>query len=366
MRILYDHQVFSLQNAGGASRYHYELASQLSKMPSFAIDVYLGLNGSVFPFESLNAAGSRVLSWKTKMQPGLPRYVLNELVISAYAALGGCWDVYHPTLYRKMSFVRSRRLVVTHHDCTHERFPEMFSDGHRVISAKRRLYRSADAIICVSESSRTDLLQYYNVNRSKTRVVHHGVTQLVRDSELARSFLDRIRRSYVLYVGTRHSYKNFSLLVEAYCATGVAQEFDLVLIGGGPLNQEERNHIQRLGIGTQVVHFPSPNDAILAEAYARAQLFVYPSLYEGFGIPPLEAMSLGCPVLAARSSSIPEVCRDAAIYFEPAEPDSLEKVLPDALNACDLNKRITRGRELATTYTWQACAEKTLEVYKNL
>src|SRR5207248_9563623 len=183
MRILYDHQVFSLQNAGGASRYHYELACHLSSFRSVGLDMYLGFNGSVYSFTSLKRMCGRILNWKTKLRPGLTRYALNEFVTGVWALSGGRWDIYHPTLYRSMPFVRSRRMVVTHYDCVHERFPELFSDGQRVVRAKRRLYSAADLIICISESSRTDLLRFYDIKPTKTRVVYLGVTKLEQNRE---------------------------------------------------------------------------------------------------------------------------------------------------------------------------------------
>src|SRR4051812_25124775 len=174
MRILYDHQAFSLQNAGGASRYHFELARILSSRDDVSVSAYLGLNACVHPFGSLKNA--RVLSVKSKLQPGVLRYAANELLTGVSALIAGKWDVYHPTLYRAMPCSRNRKIVVTHHDCTHERFPELFPNVDRVLSAKTKLYAQADSIICVSESSRRDLLRFYSIDPNKTFVIHHGMT----------------------------------------------------------------------------------------------------------------------------------------------------------------------------------------------
>ena len=178
MRVLYDHQVFSLQDAGGASRYHFELIRNLQGLDEIAIEVLLGLNGSVMPFSSLRQARTRVLGRRTAMKPGLSRYAINELLSAATAPLRGRVDIYHPTLYRALPWVRRRGVVVTHHDCIHERFPHLFPNAASIVNTKRKLFAQADAIVCVSASSQRDLLHFYDVPENKTHVVHHGFAPL--------------------------------------------------------------------------------------------------------------------------------------------------------------------------------------------
>lgn len=366
MRILYDHQVFSLQNRGGISRYHFELALHLSRCSHVSINVFLGFNRCPYPFRSLERYGARILGWDANMSAGLARYALNEAVTSAYSLATKKWDIYHPTYYRGMPWVRSRRIVATNHDCTQERFPELFANSRHLFPGKRKLYDNADAIICVSESSRKDLLKYYDVAPEKTHVIYLGVTRLERNAEEAREFIARIRRPYILYVGTRSPNKNFEGLLEAYGSGAFAKDYDLVVIGGCEFTNTELDEIRRLGISDNVLHWGIASEPVLAEAYSRAQLFVFPSLYEGFGLPPLEAMSLGCPVLASNTSAIPEVCGDAALYFDPTRPGDLERSLRDALNDPGRLQHIAMGLERAAGYDWKVSAEKTLEVYEAL
>jgi len=366
MKILYDHQVFSLQNHGGASAYFYELASRLGRLENVDVSVYLGFNHSPYPFRSLEQLGTHILGWNIGPGPGLVRYAMNEAVTGAWCLAARNWDIYHSTLYRRMPVVRARHTVATNHDCTQERFPELFDDASRVTDAKKRLYEQADAILCVSESSRTDVLRFYSIDRSKTHVVHLGSPLMVRDSERAREFVARLRRPYLLYIGARHSYKNFNSLLNAFASGGFAKEYDLAVIGGGALNSAESKEVQRLGLAGTILHFGSVNQSTLAESYARAALFVSPSLYEGFGLPPLEALSLGCPVLASNSASVPEICGDAALYFDPAIPGDLERGLRDALNDPDRERRMIMGKEQAARYRWQTTAEKTFDVYRSL
>jgi glycosyltransferase involved in cell wall biosynthesis len=362
MRILYDHQVFSLQDAGGASRYHFELIRNLQGSDGVAIEVLIGLNGTVMPFASLQQA--KVLGRRTRIKPGLARYAINELFSALLAPLRGKFDIYHPTLYRALPWVRRRRIVVTHHDCVHERFPQLFSDAPSVVESKRRLFAQADAIVCVSESSRRDLLHFYDVAEQKTHVVPHGFSPL-RQTPGEGTTITAMTAPYLLYVGSRAGYKNFGLLLEAFSRSGLAPGYRFLVVGGGEWSAEEQARVASLGLARSVTLIPRAEDAVLAGAYRNASLFIYPSLYEGFGFPPLEAMSLGCPVLVNRTSSLPEVCGDAAFYFEASDAEELSRVLVSTLeNAEALADKRRLGEQQVRLYDWGRSTRSTLEVYR--
>jgi glycosyltransferase involved in cell wall biosynthesis len=365
VRILYDHQVFSLQNAGGASRYFYELAKYLTTAPDVQTDLLMGINATVYPFRDLQSAKTSVASLPNWLPPGSLRYAANEAWSNLKAASLSRFDIYHPTTYLRMPMVRARRVVATHHDCTHERFPEFFPDVKKVLWARKWLFPRVDAIICVSESCRQDLLHFYDVDPSKTRVIHHGLSALPRSEEAAAALQQLVRREYLLYVGMRAAFKNFRGLLQAIHDAGVAESMDLLVLGGGELTTEEKRLIATLGLTDNVIALPKVSDEVMAEAYAGAKLFVYPSLNEGFGFPPLEAMSLGCPVLASRTSSIPEVCGEAPFYFDPTEQSSFDRGLRRALSDEPARQQAIRvGRTVAAQYTWTRCGEQTLALYR--
>lgn len=365
MRILYDHQLFSRQSAGGASRYFFELLRYLSNVPDVQAELLMGIQRSAYPLRTLSSASLRVTGFDGPAFSGIWLYVANEAFSNVASMFRGKMDIYHPTLYRSLPLVRTRRVVSTHHDCTQERFPQEFRYADKVMRAKKSLYQRADAIICVSEWCRKELLEIYNVDRSKTQVIYHGLARLPRSPEAARSLQRRLGKDYLLYVGTRATYKNFEGLLKAFHATGLAQSFELLALGGGALTPAEEKLIASLGIGPNVICLPLVSDELLAEAYAGTKLFVYPSLSEGFGFPPLEAMSAGCPVLASRASSIPEVCRDAPFYFDPANQDSFEHALVQAIqDEPERRRAVERGREVAAFYDWQKCGGETLALYR--
>jgi glycosyltransferase involved in cell wall biosynthesis len=363
MRILYDHQVFSLQDAGGASRYHYELIRNLQVSSDVEMELLIGLNNSVMPFAGLERERTRVVGRPTGMKAGMARYAANELLSSLLAPVHGKFDIYHPTLYRALPWVRRRRVVVTHHDCTHERFPQLFSNAASIVNTKRKLFRQADSIICVSESSRNDLLHFYDVEERKTHVVHHGFSPLQKTPGGVRPE----QAQYLLYVGARTAYKNFSLLLDAFSRSGLASHFRLLAVGGGAWTPEERARIASLGLSSSVTLIPKVQDEVLSNAYQNAALFVYPSLYEGFGFPPLEAMSLGCPVLVNRTSSLPEVCGDAAFYLEAPDADEFARVLVSILDDdAGLAMKRRLGEQRVMLYDWGRTARSTLDIYRTV
>ncbi len=366
MRILYDHQLFSLQNAGGASRYFYELMRFLATIPEVKTELLMGITGTVYPFRELPRSNVRVMGFNELLPPGTLRYIANEAWSNLVAPFRGKMDVYHPTTYLRMPMVRARRVVATHHDCTHERFPELFPDVKKVLWARKWLFPRVDAIICVSESCRQDLLKFYDVDPAKVRVIHHGLSPLPRSAQAAANLRNLLRRDYVLYVGMRAAFKNFDGLLQAFHDTKLCDSLDLLVLGGGALTARENARIASLGMRDCVLSLPMVSDELLAEAYVGAKLFVYPSLNEGFGFPPLEAMSVGCPVLASRVSSIPEVCQDAPFYFDPEDQGCFNRELLRGINDEDARKRvIERGREVAAQYRWEKCGQETLALYRD-
>ena len=365
MRILYDHQLFSLQDTGGATRYHYELARYLSGVPNVEAELWMGINSTIYPFQELSSANVRVKKFGGPFSSKIWRYVTNEVLSNCVAPFMGKMDVYHPTLYRRMPLVRTRCVVATHYDCTQERFPHGFRHAKMVISAKESLYARADAIICISESCRKDLLEFYGVNLAKTRVIHLGLSRLPRCPAAAATLRKELRRKYVLFVGSRAPYKNFNALLKAFHDTGLHHSLDLLVLGGGPLTAEERALMAYLNLSDCVMSIPEVSDNLLGEAYAAATLFVYPSLWEGFGFPPLEAMAAGCPVLASNTSSIPEVCLDAPFYFDPQDQAAFNSALLCAINDEEARRQaIEKGSKVAARYSWSKCGKETLALYR--
>ena len=366
MRILYDHQVFSLQNAGGASRYHYEILRYLSTCPEVEAELFLGLNQTIYPFRDLRSSRIKVQGVRSPLEKGMLRYVLNETLEAGISPFRGKFDVYHPTYFRPTSMIRSRRIVVTHHDSTYEQFPHLFRDSALVFRSRRAMYRKVDKVICISEADRQGFLQFYPLRPDQTCVIHHGLNVLPRSQKAVEQLRSRTRRAFVLYVGARNAHKNFAALLQAFHESRLYEDYDLLALGGGPLTGSENTTIDSLGLSSSVVCIPSVEDDFLAEAYASAILFVYPSLSEGFGMPPLEAMDAGCPVATSKVTAMPEVCQDAPFYFDPYDIGTISRALLQGVTDHDARmSAIAKGKRVAAEYNWDRCGAKTLAAYRD-
>lgn len=373
MRVLYDHQVFSYQVYGGVSRYHCELmaAFDRAREPSFSLGV------AETPNEYLARAG--FFAGKRVEKQGVAgffrAFARNELQ-THLAARRREHDVFHPTFYSPsvLRNIRGAKLVVTVHDMIPETFPEMFDVTSaygrfvtkRWIDGKRMLCERADSILAVSEQTKRDVVAFYGIDPSRVTVTYLGV-----DNKLTggadRPVPDGFPARYFLYVGTRNMYKNFPLLVEA-CAPLVAADSSLgiVCVGGGALSADEQALLAKHGIAGRVVQRDVRDDE-LASCYAHALALVFPSRYEGFGIPILEAFACGTPAVLAKASCFPEIGGDAALYFDPDDAaglrEQLRRVIDDETLRASL---VERGRARASAFTWEATAAKTLAAYRRV
>jgi glycosyltransferase involved in cell wall biosynthesis len=234
---------------------------------------------------------------------------------------------------------------------------------------KKDAVSRADHVICISENTRRDLVEMFGVAETKVSVVYLGYDELATSGKEPEA-VAAVTSScpYLLYVGTRGGYKNFEGLLRAYASSGFLRDnFSLVTFGDGPFRGEENLLIKELGLSNGQVKQIGGEDNVLGHLYKGAAAFVYPSLYEGFGIPPLEAMSIGCPVICSNTSSLPEVVGNAGEYFDPGSIESirtaLETVLQSTTRRDDL---IKMGHMRSASFSWARCADETLAIYRSL
>lgn len=359
MRIAYDYQIFDSQKFGGISRYFFELIRHIAEFDGVETRVFSPFFINCYPLPAFfPVTGVHVpeIPKTAFLRRGLNRLITSRLM-QAFSP-----DLVHETYYtNNTSTPKNVKVIMTIHDMIHEILPESFVTTDDTKRTKADAIRRADHLICVSENTRQDLIQLLGVDPDKTSVVHHGCELLASPSGM------RLCVSpYILYVGSRGGYKNFDRLLQAYAVSpSIHREFKLVLFGGGKLTMSEQFRVQELGGGRlQVQHF-SGGDEVLADLYASASAFVYPSLYEGFGISPLEAMSVGCPVLCSDRGSMPEVLDDAAEFFDPESVDSIRcslmRVMFDSSYKMDL---IAKGLRQCKKYSWKKSAQKTFAIYR--
>ncbi len=368
LKIAFDPQVFLLQEYGGISRYFCCLARQLALMPGIEPRVFapLHFNRSL---GALPAGPGRGL-----LLPPVPTKLFR--IVSAASTQAARLqirafrpDIIHETYFTFENFLpRSAKRVVTVYDMIFERFAAMIEHGDRTAAPKRAAVMRADHVICISENTRRDLIEITGVPESRTSVVHLAADEtFFRRGDSAKSSA-RMQRPYLLFVGGRQGYKNFSAFLRAFSSSAyLRKNFSVVCFGGGQLTDRELAEATELALDPGQLLHRSGDDQALADCYRQAEALVYPSLYEGFGIPPLEAMACSCPVICSRTSSLPEVVGDAGEYFDPRNEEDMMATIERVLQSEDRRKDlIARGLVHCSRFSWKKCAEETTAIYKKL
>jgi glycosyltransferase involved in cell wall biosynthesis len=363
LNLLYDYQTFTFQKYGGISRYYYELISRLSFKDNLRISLFLGAYINEYGLENYRGKFERFwgLKHRSIRYTGILFSHLNKMLFNSLIDRKKKY-IYHQTYYSYLGRTLDCKRVLTVYDMIHERYPRQFSLLDSTIRDKKRSVLNADAIISISESTRKDLIHFYNIPENRIKVIYLG-NSLNFEVTTSRT----VKNPYILYVGFREGYKNFNLLLSAFAKSSrMNKDFKLICFGGRTFSNQEHALIDSCGLNGKILHY-SGDDRALANLYKYADALVYPSLYEGFGIPPLEAMHYGCPVVVSNTSSIPEVVGEAGLYFNPVELDDLifqlEKVLYDSLVKRKLSEM---GRQQEKKFSWDTCAQETLQLYKGL
>lgn len=363
MHIFYDNEVFMKQRYGGVSRYFFEIISKMFQERDMNISVYLGVNDTGYDFQKIRHLFKNFYSRRVKgvhkLQPFFRPYnnwLFNKTVKTVLP------DLLHKTYYSPMGLGYKGKKIVTIHDMTHEIYPSFFSKGDAHSAMKKVCAEKADGIICVSKTTQKDLINIFNIPEEKTCAIYHGNSLRLNVTKPA-----IINEPYILFVGQRWGYKNFNMLLTAYANNKkFNSNFKLICFGGGSFDKSELLYIYEKNIEDKIIHI-SGGDEKLANLYKYASVLVYPSYYEGFGFPPIEAMHYGCPVLASEFSSIPEVVANAGLYFNPYYMDDLIYKLELILSDSGLRKQlILEGYEQEKKFSWDEAAAQTFNFYKKI
>ncbi|BAZ05134.1 glycosyltransferase family 4 protein [Calothrix sp. NIES-3974] len=337
IKLCLDNIIYQLQRAGGISVYWQEISSRILESQLFQI---LNVNGH-----------------------SLTRYL--PLYTNA--------DIFHSSYYRVDLNFKVRN-VVTVHDFIYELGYLNTRKSRLHLFQKKIALQKADAIICVSENTKKDMLSLHPelADHPHIYVIYHG-TKLKLSQENGYNPLHKFiqfskeeKNKYILFVGKRVAYKNFqNALTGFYESSLPGLGFSMICIGS-KFSESENSMIKSLGMENQVRAFDRVNQAELSYLYQNAFALVYPSLYEGFGLPPLEAMSCGCPVIASNTSSIPEVVGDAGILINPYETKEIALSLEILLSNEVRDTYINQGFRRAKFFSWEVAAQKHIEIYQSL
>jgi len=265
--------------------------------------------------------------------------------------------------------------VVTIHDVAYLYFPDDFTkkDLWQLKNWTNFSINKATQIIAVSKTTKKDIVKNYGVDEEKISIVYNGFEKITKEKtsaveERSGKTAEVKSKKYILFVGTIQPRKNLELLIDSFGKFSQAnKDFKLVIVGKkGWLYKSIFEKVRIMRLEDKVIFAGHVSDAELVGYYKNAFCFVLPSLYEGFGIPVLEAMSYGCPVIASFTSSLPEVGGDASLYFDPKNPDDLLEKLNMILNNKNLKKElIAKGNLRIKDFSWEKCAKETLNVIIN-
>ena len=385
MKVLYDYQIFTRQNYGGISRYFYELMNNFYKKNvdfkfpiNYSENIYLkdalflssklkGYNKYENFLFGLNFKGKN----KTyKLFRMLKSEIINRKLSIKYLKEQN-FDIFHPTYYNPyfLKYIGKKPFILTIHDMIHELYPQIFLKINRVSCQKKLLAQKAKKIIVTSKNTKKDVIKLLGINEKKIQIIYHGnsINSQKNDSKTDKNLLKKLQKKYILFVGKRNLYKNFNTFIKAV-ATILKNNNDLNLIcaGGEKFTKKEINFFKTLNIDSKIFQY-SANDIDLTYFYKNAIIFVYPSLYEGFGIPILESFSCGCPIDISNSSSLPEIAGEAALYFNPNNIKSITDTVNKLIRNQKLRKvLILNGFERIKKFSWNKTAEKTLKIYNEI
>jgi len=358
VRVALDEQIFTIQEYGGISRLFFELARQFDRNPELGVDV-LPIASEIMNKYLLE---DHALARKLQVHQAKGKYrALAKYLARRNGRVDA--DIVHNTFYLPhglMGYSGSKRVVTIH-----DMIPEMLPKTRRrldLLTLKGKYIRDADHIICVSAATRGDLLRIYPQTQAPISVVHHGVDPIFTPGIPRWSDLPE---QYILFVGNRGQYKDAQVLLKAFSQfTKEFPQVTLLFVGGGPFTSQESALMHSLVIDSKTQHRVLP-DTEMSSAYGNALFTVFPSRFEGFGLPALESMACGTPTILANATSLPEVGGDAAEYFTPGDQHELAQLMMKLAYDAGLRSQLSeRGITQASTFSWERCASETANVYR--
>jgi glycosyltransferase involved in cell wall biosynthesis len=359
MKVMFDHQIFSSQKTGGISRYFYNLIQYIQSFPNgieceipvkYSENVYLK-NGNKSPdspplFLKKDFKGKKYLLERINRFYTVQRIKEND------------FNLFFPTYYNTyfLNYLK-KPYVLTVHDMTHELFPEVFKKHNDfTLLYKKKAIENASHLIAISENTKKDLLELYNIPEEKISVIHHGIeptytSQIVPD----------LPKRYFLFVGERGGYKNFDSVIKALAS--IENKDICLMCTNKEFSKEEIKLLQQFNLFDRVKSL-SLSDSQLNYLYKNAIALIYPSFYEGFGYPLLEAMRAECLVLSSNSSCLPEIGGDAAHYFAPHDIEELISKLELLLNMSKDEKTlwVEKGLSNLRRFSLEKSMKKTISI----
>jgi glycosyltransferase involved in cell wall biosynthesis len=356
--IYFDNQIFTIQRFGGISRYFVDLFTQFDAIDYrfkvlglFSKNVYLNnqYKNRYLSIDFLKFKGSHII---INLANSFLFFIINSF---------GKEKIIHHTYFNPFYLYRKKDFhIVTVYDMIHE----IYGYDKKFSKQKKECLEKADLIISISNSTTNDLVSIHKISANKIKTVYLSSSLSIENKVAVSPF----QHEYILFVGLRDRYKNFENLAVAISTILIENPNTFLVCAGGPgFDKHEKELLDRLRIGHKVKKVNFSNDEELANLYHHAKFFVFPSKYEGFGIPILESMNCDCPVVLSDSSSLKEIAGNAGYYFDPESPESIFKACNEVNNSKDLrDELIEKGKTRRQDFSARLTAEKTISIYDEI
>ncbi len=372
IKILLDNYIFEKTPYGGIARYFREIIPRITALhPDISFDIICNPeNLSAYP------QGQNITYHFTPkvLRPNLLFWRLNEYrnqkyptkIISKIKP-----DIFHSTYYQTLP-KKNLKSIVTIYDFIDLCWPALSTNGKTFVEQQSHAIKNADKLVCISEATQADLYRFFpDIDKSKSQVIYLGVNDKFRTAEKeAQNDYIKSRtqgKSYFMFVGERASYKNFTNLLAAFAEIAEETNTYLVVVGGSPrLSEMQIEMIISNNIQDRVILTGKLSDKELLQIYHHASAFVYPSLKEGFGLPVLEAMASGSPLVVSDIEVFREIVGDAALFVDPHKPDDIAIKLQEVLEPEIAKSLREKGKRRVALFSWDNAAETMAEIYKAL
>lgn len=352
MKILFDHHLF-YQVYGGASKY---FVMMINSLPPNSWETT-----ALWSCNEYAKAKDLCHTFTEKFRGEVSVLERINRIYTKYRISKGNFDILHQTDFDNYFYkqLHGKPLVVTYHDSNLSTI-----DPHpQIVKKQEKALKRADAIVAVSQNTKKDLLRLFNVDEKKVHVIYHGI-ELPNLSNVIQERI--VKDNYFLYVGRRSAYKNFKRLVYAFAKFHKFYKDVMLVCTSNNFTNEELKLFNSLNIADSVISIKASENDML-RLYRDSLALVFPSFYEGFGMPILEAWSCHCPTLLANASCFPEIASNAALYFDPNSDEEIFFRMKEVYEKPDLrHKLISRGNERVKYFSWKRCAEEHLKVYSLL
>ena len=362
MKVLFDYSIFYHQKYGGISRYFINLQHQYLKN-NINTEIFAPIHSNIYLKDNEKR---KFPNFYFKNYPLFTRKIFksfnqysSNFFLNFYKP-----DIIHKTYYGDYQISQKCKKVMTVYDLIHEIYHNDY-EKDKNYRPKEKSLNDVDRIICISNKTKKDLINIYKIDEKKIDVIYLGI-QKFSDFKLREE--NQLKKPFLLYVGDRGIYKNFKNFIKAYSISSkLKNDFNIICCGGGKITDQEKKFILDNNIGLSKIDQIDASEKKLSVLYKNASALIYPSLYEGFGLPTLEAMSLSCPVVSSNHEAILEAVGDAAKIFNPNNFEEIKNCIEEVVYSNEQTEILRKkGLERIKNFSWEKCAEETLKTYDRI